>query len=282
MTDPDGSATVSTWKWYRGSTLITTADAEDNDNTYTVVADDVSNNRIRVEATYSDGGGAEETVRFTSENPVQVARPARLTNEAPEFASATVTRRVEENSTGNVGGPVTATDGDDDKLTYTISGDDATFTPTDGEEMDRFTINAATGQVMAAVKLNYEDTTNTDRSYTVTVTATDSTGMATVPAAMVTINVIDVDEKPKFATTSPAAGVLAAQTEGRTDIDGDDDPTTVAADLAYATFVATDPDGEEVTLTLMGKDAGSFELADDTDTGNGVKPGTLLQGEDGL
>ena len=30
-----------------------------------------------------------------------------------------------------------------------------------------------------------------------------------------------------------------------------------------ATFVASDPEGKKVTLSLMGNDAGSFELADD-------------------
>ena len=31
-----------------------------------------------------------------------------------------------------------------------------------------------------------------------------------------------------------------------------------------AILVASDPEGEKVTLSLMGNDAGSFELADDT------------------
>ena len=47
---------------------------------------------------------------------------------------------------------------------------------------------------------NYEDQVTVSR--TVTVTATDSTGAPTDPPATVTINVIDVDEKPKFATAS--------------------------------------------------------------------------------
>ena len=241
VTDPDGDATVTAWKWYRGSSLI---DGE-NADTYTVVADDVGE-RIRVEATYSDGGGAAETVRFVSENPVQAARlPGANTD--PAFSPTTVTRRVEENSKGNVGGPVTATDGDGDELTYTITG---------GSDQTSFKIDMATGQLMVGdVKIDYEE----KDSYTVTVTATDSSGTPTDPAATVIISVIDVDEKPTFGMESPAGGVVAAQTEGRTVIDTDEDPAD-AESTTPATFAASDPEGKKVTLSLMGDDAGSFEL----------------------
>ena len=201
VTDPDGTTTVTAWKWYRGSTAI--SGAAGTGATYDVVSGDVGN-RIRVEATYSDGSGPAETMSFTSENPVQEYRRPE-DNMAPAFASTDVTRRVEENSTGNVGGPVTATDGNGDKLTYTISGTDTTFDH-DGIEatpdIDRFKIDPATGQLMTAVKLDYE----TDDNYAVTVIATDSAGnnvngtVQTVNAT-VTINVINVDEKPAFGDT---------------------------------------------------------------------------------
>ena len=270
VTDPDGATTVTAWKWYRGSTAI--SGAAGTGDTYTVVSADVGNH-IRVEATYSDGRGPAEMVSSTSENPVQEFRRSN-DNMVPAFSPTDVTRRVEENSKGNVGGPVTATDGNGDKLTYTISGDDAMFDhDNDGgtPDINRFTIDMATGQLMAAVKLNYE---GDDDSYDVMVTATDSSGNVTVPPsthapATVTINVIDVDEKPTFDAGSTAAGVVMAQTEGRTAIDLDNDTVTDSADVA--TFVASDPEGKKVTLTLMGNDAGSFELADDADTGNAVR-----------
>ena len=270
VTDPDsvtsdnltGSISNVTWKWYRGSSEITGVTG--TGVTYIVVGDDVGN-RIRVDATYSDGSGPAETVSFTSPHPVQAFRRT-ADNAAPVFSPTDVTRRVEENSTGNVGGPVTATDGDGDKLTYTISNatppntfnhDDDINTP----DIPRFTIDAATGQLMVGddVKLNHDMTPN---SYTVMVTATDSSGIGTGTAATVTINVINVDEKPTFDTGSVAAGVVPAQTEGRTVIDTDDDPAD-AGSTVPAILEASDPDGKEVTLTLMGDDAGSFELADD-------------------
>ena len=36
--------------------------------------------------------------------------------------------------------------------------------------------------------------------------------------------------------------------------------------MDIATYTATDPEGESVTLSLMGDDAGLFELAADTDS----------------
>ena len=265
VTDPDSVTSTNTtgsipipdvtWKWYRGSSEITGETG--TGATYTVVADDVGN-RIRVEATYRDAnGGPAETVSFPSPNPVQAVRPPG-DNTAPAFSPTSVTRRVEENSTGNVGGPVTATDGDGDKLTYAITGDNA----------GSFKIDMATGQLMVDTDLDYETPTR----YQVMVTATDSSGIAAVTVATVTINVIDVDEKPVFETMSAVAGVLnaggvvAAQTEGRTVIDTADN----ADPPVPAILEASDPDGKKVTLTLMGDDAGSFELADDTATGNEV------------
>ena len=102
-------------------------------------------------------------------------------NTAPEFASTSTSRSVEENSSigTNVGAPVTATDADQgDTLTYTRGGADA----------GSFSINSSSGQISTAAVLDYE----TKSSYTVTVTATDSGSLTDTIA--VTINVTDVTE----------------------------------------------------------------------------------------
>ena len=239
---PNGS--VTKWKWYRGSAEI----SGEILGTYTVVADDVGQ-RIRVDATYPDGnGGPEGTVRFTSENPVQAVRPS-TDNTGPAFNPAIVTRRVEENSKGNVGGPVTATDGNTgDKLTYSLSGNDVAS----------FEIDKATGQLTVGddTEIDYE----VNDSYTVEVTATDSSGAPTTTAATVTINVINVGEKPAFGDVDDAGGMNRMRAMVGENVTG--------TGLDVATYTATDPEGEDVSLSLMGDDASLFEL-NDPDSGDG-------------
>ena len=249
VTDPDittgspvGTADAAgiTWKWYRSSTEIAGAGGTGSISAIYTVTDSDVGMHIRVVATYSDGDGPEESASFTSETPVQAFR---LSNSGPEFVAPTVTRRISENSTGNVGGPITATDANNgDILTYAIA--------TSNDEVS-FRIDAASGQLMVGpdTDLDFE----TKNSYTVEVTAYDSFGIDTDPDAMVTINVFNVDEKPEFD---------GGDDENVTGAIIDENVTGMALDIA--TYTATDPESENVTLSLMGDDAGLFELAADT------------------
>ena len=275
-----------TWKWYRGNTLILTitdrnGNTKDaNERTYSPVQPADVGHRITVEATYrvrasydsNDDNyhvlGPEKTVRYTSPRPVQRYRDPKR-NRVPRFPSNAVTIWVHENTRGNIGGPITARDPDGDILTYTIRGADASIS----WRNPRFLIDNATGQLRLApaANLDYEART----SYTVQVRAYDSsannTGAAMDPqvtvATNVHIQVVNVDEKPTFGASVPD-GEIIAQTEGRTEIDLDNDRTTTPNDLA--TFAASDPDGSAVTLSLRGPDADAFELAADTDNTNAV------------
>ena len=88
-------------------------------------------------------------------------------NQTPTFNDGAATvRYVNENNTVGtpeaIGDPVTATDGDDDTPVYTLSGRDE----------NSFDINAGNGQLMTKASLDHEKKS----SYTVTVTADDSTG----------------------------------------------------------------------------------------------------------
>ena len=120
----------------------------------------------------------------------QLGASARITvtitivpNVTPVFASASTARSVDENvSAGTaVGGPVTATDGDNDTLTYTLGGADAA----------RFAINIRTGQITigSGTTIDYETRT----SYSVVVAATDPSGER--DTINVTINVSDVSQE---------------------------------------------------------------------------------------
>ena len=98
-------------------------------------------------------------------------------NNAPVFADDATTRSVAENTAAGeaIGGPVAATDADDDTLTYTLGGAD----------MASFTIDA-NGQIMTSAALDYE----TKASYSVEVTADDRNGGT--DSIMVTIAVTNV------------------------------------------------------------------------------------------
>ena len=100
-------------------------------------------------------------------------------NRAPVFADGSRTiRKVAENVPDvDVGAPITATDADNDTLTYTLSGSDAVS----------FDIDSTTGQLSTRATLDYE----TKSTYTVIVTASDGTLTNTIT---VTINVTGISD----------------------------------------------------------------------------------------
>ena len=70
--DTAGQVTGVTWRWYRGGTPITDADAQDN--TYTLLAAD-ENHRIRATVTYRVGANTnQESASLTTDYPVLAAR----------------------------------------------------------------------------------------------------------------------------------------------------------------------------------------------------------------
>ena len=121
----------------------------------------------------------------------------KTANKAPSFDAETYEREVPENSAPGteVGAPVTATDDDQDDLTYSLvtGGDEAPFV-----------IDGATGQIAVAegAALDYE---SGKTAYEVSVRASDGTLAAT---AAVTIRVTDVPAPGK-----PDAPTLTGGTE---------------------------------------------------------------------
>ena len=79
---------------------------------------------------------------LTSETSVQSGHPVKQL--IPRSLRRAVTRRIAENSTGNIGGPVVATDADGDTLTYAITG---------GTDEASFRIDPATGQLTVGLGL---------------------------------------------------------------------------------------------------------------------------------
>ena len=185
--DDDDGPTGTTWQWYRTSSRGSTGAAITNANSrsYTPVADDVGS-YLRAVASYDDGHGDDKSATAVSANRVQEAPPAP---EPPVFpADGDYGRSIRENlrAGSNVGAPVTATDGNNDRLTYSIAAS------------DEFEIVESTGQLRTRAELDHEGR----EQHFVTVTATDPGGLT--DTVSVTITVEDVDETPVVSgQTSP-------------------------------------------------------------------------------
>ena len=134
-------------------------------------------------------------------------------NEVARFTTGKTTRGVAENSAAgtNVGAPVTATDPDNDTLTYSLAGADG----------DKFDIDSSTSQIAVKNAIDYESRA----FYNVKVNASDGSLVATID---VTINVSDVNEPPpapgapsKVSATTGSLEVTwsAPDTTGRPDVD---------------------------------------------------------------
>ena len=228
---------------------------------YTVTTDDIGM-YIRVEAFYNVGTGREESASLTSDYPVLASRTS---NDAPEFSPSAVTRSVAEGKKGmNVGAPVTATDDISNALNYVLS------TEATSPDNAKFKIDQKTGQITTGVDLNRESAEATDDNdceanfkCVVQVIATDSAGAASDPVATVTITLANVDEKPKF--TSVAGTALSPKAimspENSTALFADGRGAGFVTEAVGVTYAATDPDGSNVTWSLMGADRAKFQLS---------------------
>lgn len=157
-------------------------------------------------------------------------------NEPPQFpASDSGTRSVTENTAAgqNVGAPVSASDPENDSLTYTLSGTDA----------GHFDINASTGQILAKSELDYE----VRKIYSVTVSVHDSLNVdgniyaVTDDTIDIAINVIDEDESPVI--------------RGATSTNFAENGTG-----AVARYTGRDPEGGSVFWTVLGTDSAYFAI----------------------
>ncbi len=179
----------------------------------------------------SDGEGGSDTITVTI-NVTDVQE-----NRAPTFTEgSSTTRSVAENtgSGANIDTAVSATDPDNDTLSYTLSGTDATS----------FSITSINGQLRTSAALDYE----TKNSYSVTITASDGT---LTDSISVTINITDVDETP--ANSEPVF------TEGSNATRFVDENIGTGVDIGSAVS-ATDAEGDTLSYSLSGTDAFSFSI----------------------
>ena len=214
-----------TYQWYRTTSRSATGTAISSTTTgstgtganYTPIhlAGGVSDigDFLRVVATYTDGRGGTKTATAVSLYPTIRAIED---NQTPSFVDGDATSRGvrETKEKGvNIGFPVRATDpegADDEKLTYWLSdaANDTNDDTTEGADATAmFSIDAATGQLKTKDDLDRE----TDDQYRVTVNVTDSSGEACTADSdadncdeiIVTIEVLELDEKPAVGGASP-------------------------------------------------------------------------------
>lgn len=147
-------------------------------------------------------------------------------DESPVF-STVATISASENQT--IVATIAATDPELSAVTYSITG---------GTDSAKFNINSTTGALTFKTAPNYEspDDANADRIYSVQVTASD--GLKTAVRAF-SITLTNVNETPSITS----AAVFTAN-ENQT---------------AVGTVVASDPDGDVLTYTIIGgADAAKF------------------------
>ena len=161
----------------------------------------------------------------------------RSANRPAEFPSSeTGTRSVGENTLAgrNIGVPITASDADGDRRTYSISGTDAAF----------FEVVARSGQLLTSAALDHESRD----SYSFTMAVHDGKDVhgnadtATDDTISVTVTVNDVDEAP---------GVSGSNT-----VDFEEGGIGIVA-----TYTSTDPDREGIDIVLTGADSDDFTLS---------------------
>ena len=247
VTDPDGTVSSLSWQWSRGDTVDGTFTniSSATSNKYTSIAADVGK-FLRATASYKDPESAtdDKTAFETTDSAIAAS------NSEPEFSATTATRTLPENSAAGVdvvGGTITATDGDNDTLSYTLTGTDA----------GSFEI-ASNGQIKTKSGVthdfNFEATKNT---YSVTVQVSDSKDAASdADTAIddtidVTINLTNVNETPTI-DSGPAHEATININEN------------TATTVTVATYEASDVDAmTTLTWTLAGDDAADFEISKD-------------------
>ena len=277
VTDPDGSISGLTWQWYddtiTDTNLETNAIEDANSDTYipkeidadpTSSGDDANGVILFARVSYTDGQGESKSAMGMAANPV--AFDTR--NKAPVFEdqdaetdgvqNTATTREVEENAKADstndaaddVGRLVIATDPDpnDEMLTYTLGGTDAS----------KFRVRG-NGQIEvgAGTMLDYE----TKTSYMVTVMAEDSFGSSA--SIMVTITVTDLNEGPDIT--------------GEDAIEYPENRTS-----SVETYRASDPERAGIiTWSLAGTDAALLDISSNGVLSFKKSPNYEMPGDDG-
>ena len=188
-----------TWSWRRSQnrTFSGTLISGETSATYTPVTADETR-FLRATASYDDGAGSDKSAEAVSTNSVEPAPVPQ--NEPPQFPSNTAARDVDENTVAgrDIGEPVTATDPENNTLTYSL----------DDTSRATFGIDASSGQLQTKGALDYE----TASSYRVTVTAADPAGAEDTITVNITVNNVEEAGTVTLSSLQPIEGTLLTAT----------------------------------------------------------------------
>ena len=211
LTDGDGSVSVTSWQWARSENGRTgwTNISDAMSSSYTPEDDD-GDFYLRALVSYTDRRPGSKSADAVTGSPV----PSE--NRRPSFPSTeTGQRTLPENTRSgvNVGAPVAADDPENDRLTYSLSGTDASA----------FTIVTSNGQIQTSEPLDFE----TQSTYRVTVEVHDgrdgsgNTSTTIDDNQAVTITIEDVEEPGTVTLTTDTQTIQARVPVTATLEDGD-------------------------------------------------------------
>ena len=129
-----------------------------------------------------------------------------------------------------------ATDPENDTVTWSLK---------EVDDYDDLSIDSATGVLTFNSPPDYEDSSNPDHQYQVTVVATDSNSNAAELG--VTINITPVNDPPVITYNGNTGDQTIPYDENRTD--------------TVATFVAADQENNPIGWKLLGTDAGDLSIS---------------------
>ena len=166
-----------------------------------------------------------------------------INDNAPVFLPSFYSKTIGENAAvGTVVGTVTATDADEPGNPNSL----ITYSITDGNDMDTFTISSSNGSISTASTLDFETLSN----YVLTVTANDQGNPVMSGMATVNISVIDVNDMPPNISGNQTV-MLSEATN---------------TPFAVAQFTASGEVGDSNTFTLLGMQNNEFTI----DPNNGI------------
>ena len=252
------------WQWSRSSSQSGTfADIPGDAAKMVSYTPDstVRNLYLRVTGTYEDGEGEDKSVVATSMYRVRAFQSG---NSAPAFPDdfdsvmdddQLPMEKVDDGAMegDDAGDPVTASDPNNDRLTYSLEAADTNPTDADVFQIDRMTGQVTVGlgkTVSPADDRGEPDSVTKQASFTVTIKATDPHGSS--DTVVMTITSDEVDEAPVF-------------TDGKTSHSYKENTTANTATDLY-TFMAYDPEEENVTYSVSGDDASKLSIV----SSNGV------------